>query len=101
MEQFAVLAILEAKAGMEQAVEEFLTSALPLVQSETGTVAWYALRFGPSTFGIFDTFADGESRDAHLAGDVAEALFARAEELFARPPAIVQSEIFAAKTSRS
>lgn len=99
MERLAILAILEAKPGKEQAVEEFLKSALSLVQSETATVAWYALRLGPSTFGIFDTFADQGGREAHLSGAVATALLARAEDLLASAPAIQQGEILAV-TSR-
>ncbi|MEO7083860.1 MAG: antibiotic biosynthesis monooxygenase [Gemmatimonadaceae bacterium] len=97
METLAILAVLEAKPGKEQEVEAFLKSALPMAQAEAGTVAWYALKMGPSKFGIFDTFADQKGRDAHLSGDIAKALFAKAEELFAKPPAIEQPEILAAK----
>jgi quinol monooxygenase YgiN len=99
MEQLAILAVLEAKPGKEREVEAFLKSALPLAQAEAGTVRWYALKLGPSKFGIFDTFADQKGRDAHLAGDIAKALFAKAEELLAKPPAIDQPEILAVKGS--
>jgi quinol monooxygenase YgiN len=98
MDKLAILALLEAKSGKEREVEEFLKSALPLAQAETGTTSWYAFKVGPAKFGIFDTFADAKGRDAHLSGDIAKALFARAEELFAKPPAIEQPEILAAKT---
>ena len=77
--------------------EQFLKSALPLVQAEAGTTTWYALKMGPSKFGIFDTFADEEGRNAHLSGEVAQALFAKAEELFLRAPVIEQPEILAVK----
>ena len=97
MERLAILAIVEAKPGKEQDVETFLKSALPLAQAEAGTVRWYALKLGPSRFGIFDTFADQKGRDAHLGGEIAKALFAKAAELFAKPPAIEQPEILAAK----
>ena len=99
MERFAILAMLEAKPGKEQAVEEFLKSALPLVQDEPATLNWYALKLGPSTFAIFDTFADQDGRAAHLSGAVAAALLANAEELLAKAPAIDQPEILAV-TSR-
>jgi quinol monooxygenase YgiN len=99
MERLAILAILEARPGRERDVEAFLTSALPLAQAEAGTVSWYALKLGASRFGIFDTFADQAGRDAHLSGEIARALFARAEELFAAPPSIEQPEILAAKAS--
>src|SRR6185503_3805464 len=97
MEKLGILAVLEAKAGKEQEVEQFLTSALPMAQREAGTVSWSALKLGPNRFGIFDTFADQQGRDAHLSGDIAKALFARADELFAKPPAIDQPELLAVK----
>ena len=64
----------EAKPGKEVEVEKFLRGALPVVQEEPATVAWFALRLGPSTFGIFDVFADEAGRQAHLSGRVAAAL---------------------------
>jgi quinol monooxygenase YgiN len=97
MQKLAILAILEAKSGKERDVEEFLKSALPLAQAEGETAAWYALKLGESKFGIFDTFANQNGRDAHLTGDIAKALFARAEELFAKAPAIDMVDILAAK----
>ena len=71
------------------------------MQAETGATTWYALKMGPSKFGIFDTFADEKGRNAHLGGDVAKALFAKAEDLFAKPPAIDQPEILAVKAPRA
>ena len=62
-----ILARLEAKPGKEKAVEDFLKSALPLAQAEPATRTWYALKLGPSTFGIFDTFPDTAGRKTHLA----------------------------------
>jgi quinol monooxygenase YgiN len=97
MEQLAILALVEAKPGKEKDVENFLKSALPLAQAESRTVRWYALKLGPSSFGIFDTFADQSGRDAHLGGEIAKALFAKADELLARPPQIHQPEIIAVK----
>jgi quinol monooxygenase YgiN len=97
MDKFAILARLEAKAGKEKEVEAFLKSARPLAEQEPGTTSWYALKIGPSTFGIFDTFADENGRDAHLTGEIAKALFAKAEELFARAPEIDKAEILAMK----
>jgi quinol monooxygenase YgiN len=101
MDKLSILVQLEAKPGKEDEVEKFLKSALPLVQAETGTTTWYALKMGPSKFGIFDTFADEKGRNAHLGGEVAKALFAKAEDLFAKPPAIDQPEILAVKAPRA
>ena len=66
----ALLVRLEAKPGKERAVEEFLLSALPLVEQEPGTKPWFAIRFGPSTFGIIDAFPDEKARETHLEGPV-------------------------------
>ena len=98
--KLAILARLEAKPGKEQALADFLASALPLAQAESGTIAWFALKLGSHTFGIFDTFADDNGRQAHLNGDIAKALFAKADELLAQPPAIEMVDILAAKESK-
>jgi len=97
MEKFALLARLEAKPGKEQEVADFIKSALPLAQAETGTIRWYALQIGPSTFGIFDTFADETGRNAHLGGEIAKALMAHADELLATPPVIEKVDLLAVK----
>lgn len=88
---------LEAKPGKEEEVAEFLTGALPLVEAEPGTRTWYAVRWGASSFGIFDTFDDEDGRQAHLSGKVAEALMAKADELFSSPPQINQLDVLADK----
>jgi quinol monooxygenase YgiN len=88
---------LEAKAGKQAEVEAFLRGGLTLVQAEPATTAWFALRMGPSTFGIFDAFPDDSGRQAHLAGRVAAALMAQAADLFAQPPAIEKIDVLAAK----
>ncbi|MBA3414765.1 MAG: antibiotic biosynthesis monooxygenase [Chloroflexia bacterium] len=93
----ALLVQVEAKPGQEQAVEEFLRGALPIVQGEPATTAWFAIRMGPSTFGIFDAFPDEAGRQTHLSGQVAAALMARADELFSQPPTIGQIDVLASK----
>jgi quinol monooxygenase YgiN len=99
MVTLALFVRLEAKTGREEEVENFLKEALPLVDDEPGTLYWYALRFGPSTFGIFDAFPDEEARQAHLGGKVAEALMAKAPELLAEQPTIERVDLLAAKVS--
>jgi len=88
---------LEAKPGRETDVEAFLKSAVPLVDAEPATTAWFAIRLGPSTFGIFDAFTDESGREAHLNGAVAAALMANAAELLAEPPRIERIDILADK----
>lgn len=97
MEKFALLARVEAKPGKENEVLAFLKSALPLAEAEPETVRWYALKLGPSTFGIFDTFENEEGRIAHLSGKIAEALMANASELLAKDPIIEHVELLAVK----
>ena len=88
---------LDAKPGKEGDVETFLRSALPLVQEEPATLAWFAIRLGPSSFGIFDAFPDDAGRQAHLSGKVAAALMAKAPELLASSPSIEKVDLLAAK----
>ncbi len=96
----ALLVRLEAKPGKEAEVEKFLLGGLPIVQQEPATTTWYAIRLGPTTYGIFDTFPEEKGREAHLAGKVAAALMARSEELFAKPPVIEKVDVLAVKLPR-
>ena len=100
MGRLAIWAQLEAKAGKEKEVEEFLKSAQPLAEGEPGTLSWYAVKMGPGKYGIFDTFADENGRNAHLNGEIAKALFAKASELFSKPPDVAKPEILAVKGGR-
>lgn len=88
---------LEAKPGKEDEVEAFLQGGRALVMEEPGTTAWFAVRVGPTTFGIFDVFEDDAGRQAHLNGKVAEALMAQAPDLFATPPEINPVDVIASK----
>ncbi|HWZ97547.1 MAG TPA: antibiotic biosynthesis monooxygenase [Candidatus Dormibacteraeota bacterium] len=97
MPKLAIWVQLNAKPGKEAEVEKFLQSAQPLAERESETITWYAVKMAPGSYGIFDTFADDSGRNAHLTGDIAKALFARAEELFAAPPEVHKLEVLAAK----
>lgn len=97
MTKLALFVRLEAKPGQEAALADFLASALPLANAESGTTAWFALKFGPSTFGVFDAFADEAGRQAHLNGQIAAALMANAATLLSSPPNIEKVELLAAK----
>jgi quinol monooxygenase YgiN len=99
MDQFALLALMRVKAGKESALEEFLVSARSAVFEESGTTTWYAVRLGDGQYGIFDTFADENGRNAHLSGEVARQLMAKATELLAEPPAIHKLDILASKSA--
>ncbi|MGC1301483.1 MAG: antibiotic biosynthesis monooxygenase [Caulobacteraceae bacterium] len=91
----ALLVQLKAKPGKEGELASFLTSARPLAEAETGTLAWFAIRFTPDTFAIFDAFADDQGLEAHLDGPIAAALSGRADELLAEPPKILRAEVLA------
>jgi len=93
----ALFVRLEAKPGKEDEVASFLKSGLSLVQEEPATIAWFGIRLGPTTFGIFDAFPDEAGRQAHLNGKVAAALMAKAGELLSQPPSIEKVEVLAAK----
>ncbi len=97
MVKTALFVRLEAKPGKEQEVESFLMGGLPLVEQEPATIAWFGLKIAPSVYGIFDAFPDDAGRQAHLSGKVAEALMAKAPDLFAKPPEIMNIDVLAAK----
>jgi quinol monooxygenase YgiN len=68
-----------------------------MANAEPETRAWFALRFGPTTLGIFDAFRDDHGREAHFNGPIAAALLARDSELLAEPPRIEKVDVLAAK----
>jgi quinol monooxygenase YgiN len=88
---------LEAKPGKENDVAEFLKKGLELANQESTTPLWFALRFGPSTFGVFDAFTDEQGRQNHLNGPIAKALMANAPELLAAPPSIEKVDVLGVK----
>jgi len=88
---------LEAKPGKEKEVAAFLKQGLQMANQEQTTELWFALRLGPSTFAIFDAFADESGRQTHLNGPIAKALFANAADLLAAPPSIEKTEVLGAK----
>ena len=81
----ALLVRLEALPGKEAELADFLKQARSIVMEEPGTIAWFAIQFGPSTFGVYDVFPDDEAREAHLAGGVGQALGPNTGVLFAEP----------------
>src|SRR3977135_3535483 len=97
MLKVALFVRLEAKAGKESEVVKFLETGLTLANQEATTPVWFALRLGPSTFAVFDAFADESGRQAHLNGSIAQALMAKAGELLAQPPAIERIDVLGAK----
>ena len=101
MEAFGLLVTLEARSGKEAEAEAFLVSAQALALNEKATLKWYAIKIGPGKFGIFDTFANEAGRNAHLTGEIAKALGARGNELFATAPQVEKVEILASTPSKN
>lgn len=91
-----LLVRIEALPGRESEVEQFLQGGLALVEEEPDTITWYAIRLGPTTFGVFDTFPDDSGRQAHLSGQVAAALMDSVGEIIDEPT-IEQVDLIAAK----
>jgi quinol monooxygenase YgiN len=97
MEKFALLARVQARPGKEQIVFDFLKSALAMAEAEPATVKWYAFKINENTFGVFDTFETEDGRSQHLQGEIAKALMANADTLFATPPVIEFLDLLAVK----
>jgi quinol monooxygenase YgiN len=97
MAKFALYVSLKAKPGKEKDVEAFLKQGAEMAKSETQTVNWYGLHHDDGRYSVFDTFNDEAGRDAHLNGEIAKALMAKASELFAEPPQIHKIDILADK----
>lgn len=93
----ALFVRMEAKPGKGDEVETFLRAGRDIVEQEPATIAWFALRMGPTTFGIFDAFPDDAGREAHLSGKVALALLEKAPDLFMVKPAIEKLDVLAVK----
>ena len=88
---------LEAQPGKGPELGAFLQHGRELVMAESGTVTWYAFRVSDSEYGIFDTFESEDAREAHHAGELAQALASAAPELLAGAPEVRRVQIVAAK----
>ena len=94
---YAFVARIDAKPERAEDVAALLTGAVSLAEAEPGTVDWYAVRTSPTTFWIFDTFGSEDARQAHINGEIAAALMAKADELLASPPEILPADVLASK----
>ena len=95
--KLAILANIEAKPQHAADVEALLSGAIELANQEAGTTSWYAFKLSETRFGIFDTFANEEGRQAHLNGDIAKALLGKADEWLSQAPDILMADVLAAK----
>ncbi len=93
----AILANIDAKPAHVADVEALLKGAIELANQEAGTTSWFAFKLSDTQFGIFDTFAHEEGRQAHLAGDIAKTLLGKADEWLSQAPDILMAQVLAAK----
>lgn len=93
----ALLLTFKAKSGHQQAVEQFLRDAQPLVQQEPKTTAWFAIHLDDGDYGIFDTFPDNGGRFAHLTGHVPRELAKHALSLLGGVPDMDMLNVIAQK----
>jgi quinol monooxygenase YgiN len=98
MVKFGFYVELKAKPGKEAEVESFLKQGAVMAKDEAGIVSWYAAKEEEAgLYGIIDTFADEVGRDAHLNGELAKALFGKADELFSEAPKVHRLHVIAQK----
>jgi quinol monooxygenase YgiN len=88
---------LQISHGKDGDIEESLRRPVALIRSEATTLAWFAIRFGRSEYGIFSAFPDDAEREAHLSGPVAQQLMRNSDDLLAEPPQVQQLDIVAHK----
>jgi len=86
----------ERAPGRENNIQSLLEGAISMVNRESKAVAWFGVRFGPSTFGIFDVLPDVVGREVHFSGGVTQAPQHDAA-LFADPPGIQRIDVLASK----
>ena len=87
--------LMDARAGKAADAVAFLNAAKPMIDTETFTVAWFAVQVSASQFAIFDAFPDDHARDRHLMGKVAAALMAASADLFVRAPNLERADVLA------
>ncbi len=95
--QLGILALLEAKPDKGAELAAFLESGRAIALAEEGTVTWYAFKISDTTYGIFDTFETDDALQAHLGGQIPQALGQVGPDLLASDPDIRTVEIIAVK----
>jgi quinol monooxygenase YgiN len=88
---------LKQNPGKRKRLKAFLWAVFQSSWRKPATTAWFGIRLGPTTFGIFDAFPNEAGRQAYLSGKVAAALMAKAGKLFSKPPSIEKVDVLAAK----
>jgi quinol monooxygenase YgiN len=92
-----LLALLEAKLDKGAELGAFLEAGRALAVAEPGTVTWYAFKISETEYGIFDSFETEDARQAHLSGEIPNALGQVAPDLLAKDPDIRTVDVIAVK----
>lgn len=88
---------IEAKPGRESDLEAMLRSSLVEVRKEPDTVAWLAIRLGPTAFAVVDVFPDDAGRQFHLDAGKDRVTGGRLADLLAAPLSFTYTDVVAAK----
>ncbi|HTJ35560.1 MAG TPA: antibiotic biosynthesis monooxygenase [Dactylosporangium sp.] len=94
MVSVGLLVSIEAKPDRADEFADRLGSVVEIVRAEGKAVVWFGLRLGPTTFAIYDAFANDEDRQAHLDANLG-ALLKAGEELFTGPPTVQRIDVVA------
>lgn len=92
-----LLVRMDVRLGRENEVEQLLRAVQAASQQETGTMAWFAIRYGKHEYGVCDVFPDEAARDAHLAGPTVRDVIDRSGELLMQPLRIRRFDVLAEK----
>lgn len=84
-----------APEGGGEALAAFLRDTVPKAAAEEGTLTWMVLRSSETAFHIIDTFTDDAARQVHVAGVIAQDMYARGEQLFASRPEVITTDVIA------
>lgn len=92
-----LLVTIEAKPGRGADIEATLRSGLAEVRKEPDTIAWLAIRLGPTTFAVADVFPDDAGRRLHLDAGMDRLTDGALSDLLAAPPSVTYTDVVAAK----
>lgn len=92
-----LLAEFQAQPGKEEELAQWLRDQLKPALDEPGTITWYGFQIDEQTFGIFDTFDVEDGRQAHIHGDIPDALGKITASLLVAPPKLRQIDVLAVK----
>ncbi len=90
---------IEARPGHEDDVVTMLKDIFGCVLDEPATGPWFAVRFSPTVFAIFEAFPNIAGRDAHVAGGGGDIFrdVERMNRILVRPAHVCRVDVLLAK----